>query len=110
MSFSWVECIGFLAGGICATALFPQIYKCAKTRQTEHLSYGMLSFNFTGVFLYLVYGICLSKPAIWVNMCVSETATMVLIGQKFYYERMTHTQKEIEQVSLRVDMPPPSAV
>lgn len=108
---SLVEFIGFLAGGICATALFPQIYKCAKTRETQHLSYGMLSFNFTGVLLYLVYGICLSKPAIWINMCVSETATMVLLCQKFYYEReRMKLQKESEQVALRTDMPPPSAV
>lgn len=81
-----IEVLGYMAGGICSVALFPQIYKSARTRATAHLSYGMLFFNFSGVLMYLVYGLFIAKPAIWVSMCVSGTSTLVLIAQKTYYE------------------------
>lgn len=62
--FDLVELIGLLAAVLTTAAFIPQVYKTWKTRDVESLSFPMLAMFFTGVSLWLVYGIYLSSPSL----------------------------------------------
>jgi MtN3 and saliva related transmembrane protein len=90
-----VELLGFIAGAICTCAIFPQIYKAAKTGSTTSLSWGMICVNLAGCTLYMVYGLLIHKPAIWTNLMISLVANMIVGSQKLYYEHWKKTDIEM---------------
>jgi uncharacterized protein with PQ loop repeat len=81
-----IEILGFVAGAICTSAAFPQIWKVTRTKTMASMSWGLVLANFIGVTMYMIYGILISKPAIWVNLAVSSGANCVLVLQKGYYD------------------------
>ena len=61
-----VSLIGFVAGGLITISFLPQVIKSWKTRQTKDISLPMFLFSTTGNFLWLIYGIFLKEPPIFI--------------------------------------------
>ncbi len=80
-----VSILGFIAGGLTTFAFLPQVVKAARTRSTHDISLGMVSLTSTGIFLWLIYGLCLrSLPIILPNL-ISSMMTFTLLGLKIKY-------------------------
>lgn len=85
--FDLVELIGLLAAVLTTTAFIPQVYKTWKTRDVESLSFPMLALFFTGVSLWLVYGIYLSSPSLIFANSVTVVSAFFLIYFKIKYQK-----------------------
>ena len=69
-----IEILGAAAGFCTTFAFIPQLIKIQKQGGRD-LSYGMLVFYLTGVFLWLAYGLFLHSPSV----IVANSATSFLI-------------------------------
>jgi MtN3 and saliva related transmembrane protein len=77
-----IEMIGGTAGVLTTLAFVPQVIKVIRTKSTSDLSLGMFLTLSTGVFLWLVYGLCIgSKPLIFAN-----TATFIFSSVILWYK------------------------
>lgn len=85
--FDLVELIGLLAAVLTTAAFIPQVYKTWKTRDVESLSFPMLAMFFTGVSLWLVYGIYLSSPSLIFANSVTVVSAFFLIYFKIKYQK-----------------------
>jgi len=85
--FDLVELIGLLAAVLTTAAFIPQVYKTWKTRDVESLSFPMLALFFTGVSLWLVYGIYLSSPSLIFANSVTVVSAFFLIYFKIKYQK-----------------------
>ncbi len=87
MEFSLVEYIGLAAGSLTTAAYLPQVYKTWRTKAVGDISLTMYSAMTLGIFLWLVYGICLQALAV----IVANGASLLLVGwmlrMKIVYER-----------------------
>ena len=74
------EIIGLVAGFLTTLAFVPQVYKVWKTKSTESLSLPMYLIFFTGVILWLIYGLHLkSLPMILANSITAVLALGLII-------------------------------
>ena len=63
-----VTFIGLLAAAVSTVGFAPQVIKVYRTRMTRDLSLGSFAILFTGLFLWLIYGLLLgSLPIILGN-------------------------------------------
>ncbi|MCH1472255.1 MAG: SemiSWEET transporter [Flavobacteriaceae bacterium] len=70
------EIIGLIAA-VCTTFAFvPQVMKVWKTKQTKGLSLRMYSIMFTGILLWLVYGILIDS----LSIILANVVTATLVG------------------------------
>lgn len=83
-----VETLGFVAGGVCASALFPQVWQCLRSGSTRDISWGMMVLNLIGVSLYFLYGVLINNNVIFINMLISMLLTCTLMGLKIYFEHI----------------------
>lgn len=75
-----VEVLGFIAAILTTCAYLPQVYKTWKLKSTEGVSFSMYAVMFTGVSLWLVYGITLnSLPIIMANMITAILLLFVIV-------------------------------
>ena len=66
--------LGLIAGFMCITSFIPQILKGYRTKKLDDLSYLLLSFMGSGMFLWILYGIHIgSIPIIITNITPSST-------------------------------------
>ncbi len=80
-----VSILGFIAGGLTTLAYFPQVVRAARTKSTRDLSLGMVSLTSTGIFLWLIYGLCVrSLPIILPNL-ITSVLTFTLLSLKIKY-------------------------
>ncbi|MBJ6726791.1 SemiSWEET family sugar transporter [Geomesophilobacter sediminis] len=78
-----VGVIGMLAGVLTTGAAIPQVIKTYRTRHARDLSMWQLVMLIAGMFLWLVYGLCISDlPLILANsisiLCYSSLIVMKL--------------------------------
>ncbi|MBX2809204.1 MAG: SemiSWEET transporter [Cellvibrionaceae bacterium] len=73
--------IGFIAAFLTTIAFLPQVLQVIKTRSTGDLSLGTYSFFWTGVVMWMVYGIVQGDPAI----IIANGITAVLAGIVLIY-------------------------
>ena len=66
MNMVYVEIIGYISGALNTFCFLPQVIKIWRTRQTHDLSLPMYIANTTGTTLWLIYGILLAQPPIWI--------------------------------------------
>jgi MtN3 and saliva related transmembrane protein len=72
----WITLLGLAAASFTTLAFVPQVVKTWQTRSAKDFSVGMLTSFSTGVFLWLIYGICIqSLPVILAN-----SITLLLTG------------------------------
>ena len=71
-----ITVLGFTAGALTTIAFVPQFLKTWKRKSAQDVSLGMLVTFFTGVFLWLLYGIFIEAlPVILAN-----AVTLLLTG------------------------------
>jgi len=74
MSFN-IEFIGFLAAILTTVAFIPQVYKVWQTKSVSGMSLTMYLIFFTGVSLWLVYGLIINS----LPMILGNSITLLLI-------------------------------
>ena len=80
MSFN-IELIGFLAAVLTTVAFIPQVYKVWQTKSVSGLSLTMYLIFFSGVFLWLVYGLIINS----LPMILGNSITLLLTSIILYF-------------------------
>tara|TARA_R110002072_G_scaffold217968_1_gene375675 strand:- start:1090 stop:1359 length:270 start_codon:yes stop_codon:yes gene_type:complete len=70
-----IEIIGLIAAILTTSAFVPQVYKTWKTKDVKGISLTMYLVMFTGVLLWLVYGIYINS----LSMLIANSMTSILI-------------------------------
>lgn len=70
-----IEIVGFIAAILTTSAFVPQVYKTWKTKDVESISLTMFLVMFTGILLWLVYGIYIKS----LSMVIANIITSVLV-------------------------------
>lgn len=79
---NYIQLIGIVAA-ICTTISFlPQVIKTWKSKSAKDLSLGMFSLFFTGVFLWLIYGLMTEN----IPIILANGLTLVLSGSLLYFK------------------------
>lgn len=76
MELNIVEYVGLAAGSLTTAAYLPQVYRTWRSKAVEDISLTMYCSMTLGVFLWLVYGICLQAPAV----ILANGVSLVLVG------------------------------
>jgi MtN3 and saliva related transmembrane protein len=80
-----IDFLGLLAGALTTIAFLPQVIKTWTTKSAKDISSGIFLCFCTGVFLWLVYGICInSLPIVAANSATFILASTILVF-KFKY-------------------------
>lgn len=72
----FVDFLGFVAGGLTTAAFLPQVTKTWRSRSTQDLSLPMWLVLFTGILLWLVYGLLTND----LPLVVANSVTAILAG------------------------------
>ena len=86
MAFN-IEIVGLVAAALTTAAFVPQVYKTWKTKSADELSLTMYLVFFTGIMLWLAYGILLNSLSIVLANIVSGMLVLVLIYFKWRYKK-----------------------
>ncbi len=74
------EILGLLAALLTTASFLPQVYKTWRTKSTEGLSLSMYLIFFSGIVLWLVYGIHLkSLPMILANTITAVLSSALIV-------------------------------
>lgn len=79
--------LGYAAGTITTGSFLPQVYKTYKTKSVEDLSYWMLLLMFTGLILWLLYGIALNELPIILTNAITGALVISLIVMKYVFTK-----------------------
>ncbi|MBJ6369688.1 SemiSWEET family sugar transporter [Snuella sedimenti] len=82
-----MEIIGFIAAFLTTAAFLPQVYKTWKTKDVSGLSLPMLLLFFTGIVLWLIYGIQIKSPSMIFANCVTILSSFLLVYFKIKYAK-----------------------
>ncbi len=74
--------LGFVAGTLTTAALVPQLVHAWRTRETKNLSLGFLIMVFSGISLWLAYGVLLRDVPIVLFNALSGCMVAALIALK----------------------------
>jgi MtN3 and saliva related transmembrane protein len=81
-----VTLLGFVAGALTTIAFLPQLFKTWKSRSAKDISSQWLVIFTAGIFLWLVYGVCIrSTPVILANS-VTLVLTSVILFFKLKFD------------------------
>lgn len=80
------EIIGLVAAMLTTSAYVPQVYKTWKTKSAGNISLTMYIAMFTGILLWLVYGIHLNSFAMIVANIITAILTLIIIFFKLKYK------------------------
>lgn len=79
------EIYGYLSMVFYSSTLFPQIYKCYKSKEANSVSYIMLFFSALGSIFNLIYSILiLAQPNI-ISSILYLSTTLIMMSMKYYY-------------------------
>ena len=87
MDLNWTEYIGLAAGTFTTAAYLPQVYKTWRTKAVEDISLTMYWSLTLGIFLWLIYGICIRALAVILANGVSLALTLGILRLKIVYDR-----------------------
>jgi len=85
MTFN-IEIVGLVAGVLTTIAYLPQVRKTWKTKSVKELSLSMYLVMFTGVSLWLTYGILMQSISIILANTVTIILTLIIIYFKLKYK------------------------
>ena len=85
MAFN-IEIVGLIAGVLTTIAYLPQVRKTWKTKSVKELSLSMYLVMFTGVSLWLTYGILMQSISIILANTVTIILTLIIIYFKLKYK------------------------
>lgn len=78
--------IGYAAGFLTLLIFVPQSIKTIKTKKTKDLSLLSFLIVFTSATLWVIYGLSLHRPAIWVANTVVAIMSFVILTYKIRYK------------------------
>lgn len=82
----FIEILGLLAASLTTAAFVPQVFKVLKAKSTKDISLSMYLVMFTGVVLWLIYGLHHgSAPIIFANS-ITALLTFSVIVLKLKYK------------------------
>lgn len=77
---SYITIVGLIAGTLTTVSFLPQIIKIWKTKSTKDISLGMFVILCAGIFLWLLYGICINAfPVIIANSAILILVFIILV-------------------------------
>lgn len=82
----YIEIIGLVAAALTTTAFVPQVYKTWKEKSTKDISLSMYTVLFTGVVLWLVYGIYLGSLPIILANTITSILLIFMLYMKIKYK------------------------
>lgn len=82
---NYIELIGFGAAFLTTAAFLPQVYKTWKTKDVSGLSLPMLAMFFSGIFLWLVYGVFMDSYPMIIANSITVVSTILLVYFKVKY-------------------------
>jgi lactoylglutathione lyase len=94
-----IKIIGFLAASLTTIAFIPQAYKTWKTKSTHDLSVIMFILLFTGILLWLVYGLLIHDLPI----IIANSVTLCFAGVILYYILFPSDSVQIQHVAVWAD-------
>ncbi|MEB3339068.1 MAG: SemiSWEET transporter [Leptolyngbyaceae bacterium] len=77
--------LGLVAGTLTTTAFLPQVVKIWKSKSAKDISLGMLVTFCIGVFLWLIYGICLNALPVIIANAVTLVLSLINLALKIKY-------------------------
>ncbi len=78
-----IEIIGLLAATLTTSSFVPQVYKIWKTKSAEGVSLTMFLMFFSGVILWLFYGLYIHSVAMTVANVITASLALIIIYYKF---------------------------
>jgi MtN3 and saliva related transmembrane protein len=85
--------IGYLCAALTTIAFIPQAIKVYKTKQTEDISFGMMSLMTTGVGLWVVYGFLLNAIPVIVANVLTFILSLYILIMKIRIDILTGREK-----------------
>lgn len=82
---AWEEILGWVAGAITTTSLIPQIIRVFKLKSAREISLVFTALMFTGILLWLGYGIALDYLPVIVWNAIGAVLTALLLVAKLRY-------------------------
>jgi len=83
---NFINFLGLTAGILTTIAFVPQVFKTWKTKSTKDISLGMFISFSIGVFLWLIYGICLKATPIIIANTLVLILSAIMIYLKIKYK------------------------
>lgn len=80
------EIIGLIAAVLTTSAYVPQVYKTWKTKSAGNISLTMYIAMFSGIILWLIYGVHLKSLAMIVANIVTAILTLIILIFKLRYK------------------------
>ncbi|MFZ2071751.1 MAG: PQ-loop domain-containing transporter [Halobacteriota archaeon] len=77
--------LGLIAGFMCIASFIPQMLKGYRTRKLDDLSYLLMSFMGSGMFLWVVYGIHINSIPVMLTNMMGIGCNIILISMKISY-------------------------
>lgn len=84
---TFVTIIGLVAGALTTLAFLPQVVKTWRVKSAEDLSLGTFSMIFSGVALWLVYGLLTDDLPIILANVVTLGLVGTVLGLAIHYRR-----------------------
>lgn len=84
--FNNIEILGLVAAVFTTSAFVPQVYKTWKTKSAKELSLTMFLVFFTGLMMWLVYGIFIDSLSVILANSITGLFSLVLIYFKLKYK------------------------
>lgn len=82
-----IEIIGLVAAVLTTSSFIPQVIKTKKTKSVENLSLSMYLTMFTGVALWLIYGLYINSVAVILANAVTAILTLMLLNYKIRFSK-----------------------
>lgn len=81
-----IELLGFIAGGLVAISILPQLIKSWKTKSTNDLSISWMSINILGQVLWIVYGVYINSISLVIMSSLTLVFALSLVFLKLKYK------------------------
>lgn len=86
MNFNNIEILGLVAAVFTTSAFVPQVYKTWKTKSAKELSLTMFLVFFSGLMMWLVYGVFINSLSVILANSITGLFSLVLIYFKLKYK------------------------
>lgn len=83
---SLITILGLVAGTLTTLAFLPQLLKIWQTKSAKDISFNTLIFFNLGIFLWLVYGICINELPIILANLFTLIFNMIIVWLKIKYK------------------------
>ena len=85
------DIVGYVATGLLAITMIPQVYKTFKSKKANELSWIYLILQFIANILFVFYGFGINSLPVIISNCVVAACSSALIGAKMYFVGDTET-------------------